>query len=80
VIRKFSQAHRPGSAKMKDGMTMSHSDPWPGVIVTLAMLVLVGFVVERLRSANGRGQIAAVLSALAAVCGALPAILYALYS
>ena len=48
-----------------------------GVIVALAFFVLVAYVVTVLR-ANQRQ--AAVIAAIAAMVGALPAILYALYA
>jgi hypothetical protein len=46
-----------------------------GVIVTLAFFVLVAYVVTVLR---GSQKLAAIVAAVAALAGALPAILYAL--
>jgi hypothetical protein len=48
-----------------------------GVIVALAFFVLVAYIVTVLR---GSQKLAAVIAAVAALVGALPAVLYALYA
>lgn len=48
-----------------------------GVVVTLAYFVLVGYLVRSLRTNN---RLPAVIAAVTGLVGALPAVLYALYS
>lgn len=48
-----------------------------GVVVTLAYFVLVGYLVRSLRSNN---RLPVVIAAVTGLVGALPAVLYALYS
>ena len=48
-----------------------------GVIVTLAYFVLVGYVIRSLRSNK---RLPVVIAAVTGLMGALPAVLYALYS
>ncbi|MFD5798008.1 hypothetical protein ACFWIO_31680 [Streptomyces diastatochromogenes] len=48
-----------------------------GVVVTLAYFVLVGYLAKALRSTH---RLPVVIAAMTGLVGALPAILYALYS
>ncbi|MGW2803635.1 hypothetical protein [Streptomyces sp. NPDC001450] len=48
-----------------------------GVVVTLAYFVLVGYLARALKSTQ---RLPVVIAALTGLIGALPAILYALYS
>jgi hypothetical protein len=48
-----------------------------GVIVALAFFVLIAYVVTVLRASQ---KLAVIIAAIAALVGALPAILYALYA
>lgn len=48
-----------------------------GVVVTLAYFVLVGYLARALKSTR---RLPVVIGAMAMLVGALPAILYALYS
>jgi hypothetical protein len=48
-----------------------------GVIVALAFFVLVAYIVTVLR---GSQKLAPIIAAIAALVGALPAVLYALYA
>lgn len=48
-----------------------------GVVVTLAYFVLVGYLARALKSTR---RLPVVIAALTGLIGALPAILYALYS
>jgi hypothetical protein len=54
-----------------------HALPMAGVIVALAFFVLVGYLVTVLR---GSQKLATIIAAVAALIGALPAVLYALYT